>query len=320
MRLPFGRWMRGFRGLIKHGGLIGVHRTATVSVGGRFEFGKGVALSRNSLIQVPSNAVLRLGNGVCVGRDAEISPDPEIIIGDFTSIQDRCILIGELRVGAHCLFAPNVMMSSATHHFRERPAWLIRDQDQLMGDPEYRSATPRHLPICIEDDCWIGINSVVMRGVTIGRGSIVGANSVVTKSVAPYTIVAGSPARLMGRRLDFVPPRTISGSNPEHLPYFYSGFDLRQRAIAASHTGLRARGRFEIALDWAESPALRIELETRAPIVLRFLEQRQALPAGRQSTRFTLAGGPQKSILSFDASDAAGRPADITIEQISAEF
>lgn len=312
--------MRGFRGLIRHGGLIGIHGSATVSVSGKFEFGKGVSFSRNSLIQVPSTAALRIGNGVRIGRDAEVSPDPEIVIGDFTSIQDRCILIGDLRVGAHCLFAPNVMMSSATHHFRERPAWLIRDQDQLMGDPGHRSATPRHLPICVEDDCWIGINSVIMRGVTIGRGSIVGANSVVTESVAPYTIVAGSPARLVGRRLDFIPPRTISGSNPEHLPYFYSGFELRQHTMATLRTGLRARGPFEIALDSAGSKAVRIELESEAPIVLRFRDQRQALAAGKQSARFTLEGSQQKGILSFDASDAAGRPAGVTIEQISAEF
>lgn len=121
MRFPFGRWMRGFRGLVRHGGLIGIHRSATMSVSGKFEFGTGVSVARNSLIQVPSHATLRIGNGVRVGRDAEISPDPEIVVGDYTSIQDRCILLGDLRVGAHCLFAPNVMMSSGTHHFGKSP-------------------------------------------------------------------------------------------------------------------------------------------------------------------------------------------------------
>jgi acetyltransferase-like isoleucine patch superfamily enzyme len=319
MKFGVRRWVRGFRGLIRHGGLIGIHGSATVSVAGKFEFGKGVSVTRNALIQVPKNANLRLGNGVHIGREAEISPDPEIVIGDFTSVQDRCIFIGHLSVGAHCLFAPNVMMSSATHHFREKPAWLIRDQDRLLGNPEYRSATPRHLRICVEDDCWIGINSVIMRGVTIGRGSVVGANSVVTRSVAPYSVVAGSPARLVERRLDFVPPRRISGSNPEHLPYFYSGFDLRQQTISAFPTGVRAMGRCQVALDCTGCKAVRVELEADEPVILRFLGQQQALHAGRQSTSFTVDSVPQSGVLLLDVSDMAGRPLPVTIREVSAE-
>jgi acetyltransferase-like isoleucine patch superfamily enzyme len=56
-------------------------------------------------------------------------------------------------------------------------------------------------PIVIEDDCWIASHSIVLAGVTIGRGSIVAAGSVVTKSVPPYSIVAGSPARVIRSRL-----------------------------------------------------------------------------------------------------------------------
>lgn len=47
----------------------------------------------------------------------------------------------------------------------------------------------------IEDDCWIGAGAIILNGVTIGKGSVVGAGAVVTKDVAPYTIVAGNPAR-----------------------------------------------------------------------------------------------------------------------------
>jgi acetyltransferase-like isoleucine patch superfamily enzyme len=52
-------------------------------------------------------------------------------------------------------------------------------------------------PVRIEDDVWIGCNVVVLKGVTIGRGAIVGAGSVVTESVPPYVIVAGNPARIV---------------------------------------------------------------------------------------------------------------------------
>lgn len=53
-------------------------------------------------------------------------------------------------------------------------------------------------PIKIENDAWIGFGSSIFKGVTVGEGAIVGACSVVTKDVAPYTIVAGSPARVIG--------------------------------------------------------------------------------------------------------------------------
>lgn len=55
-------------------------------------------------------------------------------------------------------------------------------------------------PIVLDDDVWIGMNSTILSGVKIGKGAIVGANSVVSKSVDPYTIVAGNPAKVLKKR------------------------------------------------------------------------------------------------------------------------
>ena len=63
-------------------------------------------------------------------------------------------------------------------------------------DPENRSATYGR-PIVIEDKAWIGINSTILPGVSIGYGAIVGAGSVVTKDVPPMTVVAGNPAKFI---------------------------------------------------------------------------------------------------------------------------
>ena len=52
-------------------------------------------------------------------------------------------------------------------------------------------------PIIVEDDCWIGANAVITAGVTIGRHSVVAGGSVVTRDVAPYTVVGGNPARIL---------------------------------------------------------------------------------------------------------------------------
>ena len=64
-----------------------------------------------------------------------------------------------------------------------------------------------HAPIVVEDDVWIGFGAVILPGVTIGRGSIVGAGTVVSRDVEPYSIVGGVPARLIKKRL----PATAGG-------------------------------------------------------------------------------------------------------------
>jgi acetyltransferase-like isoleucine patch superfamily enzyme len=55
-------------------------------------------------------------------------------------------------------------------------------------------------PIVIEDDVWIGHGAVILKGVTLGQGSIIAASAVVTKDVSPYSIVGGIPAKIIGSR------------------------------------------------------------------------------------------------------------------------
>jgi len=95
----------------------------------------------------------------------------------------------KITIGNNVLIGPNVVISSASHNVDYR----IRNRD---NDMDITGA-----PVVIEDNVWIGANVTVMPGVTIGRHSVVGAGSVVTRDVPPDTIVAGVPAKVV-RKLD----------------------------------------------------------------------------------------------------------------------
>jgi acetyltransferase-like isoleucine patch superfamily enzyme len=195
-----------------------------MAVKGRFISNGGIINSWSQII-VPDGATLALGDGCYIGRNVELGPVGTIRIGNRTSIQDRCIILGNVHIGDHCVFAPNIFISSGRHHFDDTPWFLIKDQDEQAAFlTDVDSLAGRK--VVIEDDCWIGVNAVVMSGVRISKGAVIGANAVVTKDVAPYAVVAGAPARELRKRLNFQPPKAVRWDVDEHMPYFYSGFQV----------------------------------------------------------------------------------------------
>jgi acetyltransferase-like isoleucine patch superfamily enzyme len=210
----------------------GVGRGAVVLDTGGLNIGPGTTIAAGAVIVAPEAAdgspSLRLGRGVRVGRRVQLGTTPEerLQIGDYSSLHNNCIVLGNVTIGRHCLLSNNIFISSGDHFARISPPMLIKDQDRLvLDDPEARALHSR--AVTVDDDCWIGWGAVVRRGVHIGRGAIVGANSVVTRDVPPYEVHGGVPARRIGTRLTFDPPQTVHALTVDHLPYLYSGFDLR---------------------------------------------------------------------------------------------
>ncbi len=118
---------------------------------------------------------------IAIGNDVFIGPH-----AIFRSIQD-------IIIGNKVMFGPHVTIVGGDHNYREVGQFMFDVKQKRDGDD---------LPVIIEDDTWIGCNAVILKGVRVGRGAIVGAGTIVSKDVPPYTIVAGNPARIIRYRFD----------------------------------------------------------------------------------------------------------------------
>lgn len=179
---------------------------------------------------------ITIGRGVYIGKEVELSTYGRLSIGRETSIQDHCILSGDIQVGAYCTFSYFIFVGSMNHRFKDKPGWLIRDQDADAHSPSSAADLTLSLPVMVDEDCWIGWGAVINPGVRIGRGAIIGANCVVTKDVRPYEIHGGVPNRKIGLRLPFSPPPEIDAREDRYLPYFYSGFGCSQKELERSRS------------------------------------------------------------------------------------
>lgn len=108
----------------------------------------------------------------------------DVIIGSHSLVGVGSVVIGPVRIGAKVIIAQHVVLSGLNHAYQDIHT-PIRDQPVTTA------------LIVVEDECWIGANSVITAGVTIGRHCVVAGGSVVTRDVPPYSVVGGNPARIL---------------------------------------------------------------------------------------------------------------------------
>ena len=202
-----------------------------VMLGQSVALGRGVIFGVQPDVAAADPARFEIGDRVYLedGVELGLAPGALLAIGDDTSIHRGCVILGNVRIGRHCVFSYNIYAAAGTHVIDARPGWLIKDQDEAFGRERNQGERTT-----IEDDVWIGWGVFIASGVTIGRGAVIGGNSVVTADVEPYGIYAGAPARKIGARLAFAPPHSLRATADEHLPYFYRGFATDQAALSAS--------------------------------------------------------------------------------------
>jgi maltose O-acetyltransferase len=122
----------------------------------------------------------------------------------------------QIQIGDHCSIAfDSFWVAGAPIVLRDHVVTGHRVEFYASDhDPDDPAFTRRDAPILVEERAWIGSRAVILRGVTIGHGAVVGAGSVVTADVAPFTIVAGNPARLIRRRGTTEFTSEVSGGPP----------------------------------------------------------------------------------------------------------
>lgn len=150
----------------------------------------GVRFGRNIEIRSPKNITLNRKvkfDDYCF-LDATKS---SIIIYANSSfnrnIQINASLGGKITIGENCIIGPGVIFRSSNHNFYN-PDVPIKNQGHNSSD------------IIIEDDVWIGASAIILPGVTIGKGCIVAAGSVVTKSFRAFQVIGGVPASIIKKR------------------------------------------------------------------------------------------------------------------------
>lgn len=114
-----------------------------------------------------------------------ISDARKIRIGKYCRINENVFLQGDITIGNYVMIAPNVSIYSANHFYSG------------VDQPMVTYGNTNNIPVIIEDDVWIGRNVVILPGIRVESGSIIGANSVVTKNVLANSIVGGVPAKFI---------------------------------------------------------------------------------------------------------------------------
>ncbi len=139
---------------------------------------KGVKIGNN--VSISTNAVIQtVKNDYC--------ENPKLIIDDSTMIGKDffCSAAKSIRIGKNCLFSWRVTILDHDHVCDTRNMPIVQQ-----GVTEGKE-------IVIGDNTFVGIGAVILKGVTLGKHCVVGANSVVTKSFPDYSVIAGSPAKLI---------------------------------------------------------------------------------------------------------------------------
>ena len=159
--------------------------------------GKNFIVEGHTEIMALSRQGIICGNNVTVGAYSTIKPSSYygrdlgegLRIGNNSNIGRYAYIgcSGHVTIGDNVMMGPNVSIFAENHNFDD------------VTKPMHQQGVTRQ-PVVIEDDCWLASGTTILAGVTIGRGSVIAASSVVTQDIAPFSVAAGAPARIIRSR------------------------------------------------------------------------------------------------------------------------
>jgi carbonic anhydrase/acetyltransferase-like protein (isoleucine patch superfamily) len=170
-----------------------------------------------------------LGARSVVGRCRQVTRTAAVSIGHHTTLCDNWTLAdlrpgetarqAKIRIGSYCTILWDFQCNAASgveiqDYVLVAPRVFITDSDHVVSAGTEHTTLCKDLesaPVIIEHDCWLGVNAVILKGVTVGHNSIIGANAVVTKDVPPFSTVVGVPARVVSRRSVTLPVGSYPG-------------------------------------------------------------------------------------------------------------
>lgn len=206
---PLHRLVNALRVLRLRASGASVERGVTVGRCVRCE--RGVVIRANAVLgdQVEASGNVRIGNGVRIERLVELRGNVTIgegsVVGAFSilsTMPSGLLEIGKdvyvnafsvigaaqrVEIADHCIFAAYVQITDATHG--------IEDPDALTKNSSISAA-----PVRIEENVWLGSGAMVTKGVTVGRGAVVGAKALVRSDIPPMAVAYGIPARVVRSR------------------------------------------------------------------------------------------------------------------------
>lgn len=137
-----------------------------------------------------------LGNNVKIDTPFYCDYGKHISIGSNVIININCTFVdcNKIEIGNNVLIASNVQIYTATHPVEIKDRLLGAEWTEKLGIPFFRTFA---LPVKIEDNVWIGGGVIILPGVTIGKNTVIGAGSVVTKSIPKNSLAFGNPCRVV---------------------------------------------------------------------------------------------------------------------------
>lgn len=146
---------------------------------------KRVYFGKNSAIRGNVN----IGHNVMIDDNVEIRnhTKEKSNIGNHSSFNRNTVLRGKYNIGNYVLIGPNCSIMGFNHRFDDVDKLISVQGRTIKG-------------IIIEDNVWIGANTIILDGVTIGEGCVIGGGSVITKSIPPYSIAVGNPCKIIKNR------------------------------------------------------------------------------------------------------------------------